>query len=189
MWFRSGDVFPRRFVFSEDPIQTESKPGMNSLKSSEEGSLHTLTPFCLSMFGAAQVLGSPSLGLVPQCAATSPGGKHWCSPLSWAKILHALKSTVWDIRGFVSTFLAYSWSLSLIWRQIFPATSLSLLTPGSILLCPALQALHDKDAGEHRLSVHRQTKLCWVIRTRHTWLSSYQPNERKTSKQTNQQLK
>lgn len=33
------------FFFSEDPVQTESKPGMNSLKSGEEGSQHTTHHF------------------------------------------------------------------------------------------------------------------------------------------------
>lgn len=41
---------------------------MISLGSGEEGSPCTLTPACPSVFGAARVSGSPSLGLMPQCA-------------------------------------------------------------------------------------------------------------------------
>lgn len=105
----------------------------------------------------------------------------WHSPLCWAKILYALKSTVWDIRGFVKYFLAYGWSLLLIWRQIFPATSLLLLTPAlPALSCPS--SLAGEDAGGHRLFVCTKTKLCWVIRTRHAWLSAYQSEERRKKK-------
>lgn len=84
----------------------------------------------------------------------------WHSPLSWAKILYAMKSTVWDIRGFVKYFLAYGWSLLLIWRQIFPATSLLLLTPAlPTLSCPS--SLAGEDAGGHGLFVCTKSLLSY----------------------------
>ena len=106
---------------------------------------------------------------------------HWHNPLNWAKILYALKSNVRDIRMFVKYFLTYGWSLSLIWRQIFSAMFPSLLIP--VLPAPSCpSSLAGEDAGGHRLFVCTKTKLGWVIRTRHAWLSAYQPKERKKRK-------
>lgn len=75
--------------------------------------------------------------------------------------------------GASKPFLDFGLSLSVIWRQILPATSLSLHIPTlPAPSCPS--SLAAEDAGGHGLFVHSKTKLRWLIRTRHAWLASYQ---------------
>lgn len=80
--------------------------------------------------------------------------------------------------GASKPFLDFGLSLSVIWRQILPATSLSLHIPTlPAPSCPS--SLAAEDAGGHGLFVHSKTKLRWLIRTRHAWLAAYQ-KERKS---------
>lgn len=168
MWFRPGDVCTRRFVFSEEPVKlTETKPRAivsGVVRKAQTGTVLPRCVWCCPLFREL-------FGLIPQHVLTVVVVEDWHCPLSSAQILYAPKHTMWDIVRVAKTLFGL-W-MKFIWRQIFPATSLSLLIP--MLPSPSCPSgLAAGDAGGQGVFVPRKTKLRWLIRTRHAWLSAYQ---------------